>query len=283
MLEPGGVGLRTRLFQIIFESDTKAGKAFDIALAALIVLSVAVVMLDSVAAYHERYGLLFYGIEWLVTVLFTIELGVRIYCLQTPGRYLKSFYGVIDVLSILPTWLALFFPGAHMLVVVRLLRTLRLIRVLEMMSLAGQGRLLLEALRRSRGQITLFLFVVFMVVIIFSTLLYMIEPPEAGFTSIPKSVYWGIVTLTTVGYGDITPITPMGQFLSVLIMLTGYSIIALPVGVFSAEVINTLRAERYSDESCPGCGHARHEPDARYCKLCGTWLNEERRDPRQTS
>lgn len=281
MLEPGGKGLRTRLFQIIFESDTPQGKAFDIALAALIVISVAVVMLDSVAAYHERYGALFYGIEWTVTVLFTIELGLRIYCLQAPGQYLKSFYGVIDILAILPTWLALFVPGAHMLVVVRLLRTLRLIRVLEMMSLAGQGSLLLGALRRSRGQIMLFLFAVFMVVIIFSTLLYMIEPPEAGFTSIPKSVYWGIVTLTTVGYGDITPVTPMGQFLSVLIMLTGYSIIALPVGVFSAEVITALRAERYSDESCPGCGRSRHEPDANYCKFCGTWLNEETPDPRQ--
>ena len=281
MLEPGGKGLRTRLFQIIFESDTAEGKAFDIGLAALIVLSVAVVMLDSVATYHERYATLFYRIEWAVTVLFTIELALRIYCLQAPGQYLRSFYGVIDVLSILPTWLALFVPGAHMLVVVRLLRTLRLIRVLEMMSLAGQGRLLLAALRRSRGQITLFLFVVFMIVIIFSTLLYMIEPPEAGFTSIPRSVYWGIVTLTTVGYGDITPVTPVGQFISMLIMLTGYSIIALPVGVFSTEVITALRKERYSDESCPGCGRGRHEPDANYCKFCGTWLNEQTPDPRR--
>lgn len=275
MLEPGGAGLRTRLFQIIFESDTTAGKAFDIGLAVLIVLSVGVVMLDSVQAYHQRFGEVFYAIEWAVTIIFTIELATRIYCVQKPVKYLKSFYGVIDLLSILPTWLALFIPGAHMLVVVRLLRTLRLIRVLEMMSLAGQGRLLLEALHRSRGQIILFLFAVFMIVTIFSTLLYMIEPPEAGFTSIPKAIYWGIVTLTTVGYGDITPITPLGQFISVMIMLTGYSVIALPVGVFSAEVIQTLRAERHSNESCPGCGRGSHERDARYCKYCGTWLNEE--------
>ncbi len=279
MLEPAKVGLRKRLFQIIFESDTPAGKGFDIALALLIILSVAVVMLDSVAQYHERFGTLFYRLEWAVTIIFSIELAVRIYCLKAPGRYLRSFYGIIDVLSIMPMWLALLFPGAHLLVVFRLLRTLRLVRVLDMVSLAGQGRLLLEALQR--GQIILFLFSVFMVVTIFSTLLYMIEPPEAGFTSIPKSIYWGIVTLTTVGYGDITPVTPLGQFLSVMIMLTGYSIIALPIGVFSSEVIATLRAERYSSESCPGCGSSRHERDANYCKLCGTWLDEETRDPRR--
>jgi voltage-gated potassium channel len=152
---------------------------------------------------------------------------------------------------------------------------LRLFRVLEMMTLVGEGRLLLEALARSRLQIVLFLFSILMLVTIFSSLLYLIEPVEAGFTSIPKAIYWGIVTLTTVGYGDITPITPIGQFVSVMIMLTGYSIIALPLGIFSAEVIRALREERYSDEACPGCGEHRHERDARYCKYCGTWLNEE--------
>lgn len=277
--KPAGLGLRTRLFQIIFESGTPLGKGFDVALAALILLSVTIILLDSVEAYHQRFGVLFYYTEWVFTALFTLEIALRIYCLEKPTQYLKSFYGVIDLLAVLPTWLALVLPGAQTLVVIRLLRLLRLFRVLEMMSLVGQGKLLVDALKRSRGQIMLFLFSVAMLVTIFSTLLYLIEPAEAGFTSIPKAIYWGIVTLTTVGYGDITPVTPLGQFISIVIMLTGYSIIALPVGVFSAEVINTLRDERYSDEACPGCGKHQHEKDARYCKFCGTWLNEETTDP----
>jgi voltage-gated potassium channel len=278
--KPGGLGIRTRLFQIIFESDTRLAKSFDIFLALLIFLSVGIILLDSVPEYHARFGELFYRVEWGVTLLFTLELGLRIYCLEKPGLYLKSFFGVIDVLAVLPTWLALLFPGAQTLVVLRLLRTLRLFRVLEMMTVVGEGRLLMDALLRSRDQIMLFLFTVLILVTIFSSLLYLIEPAEAGFSSIPKSIYWGIVTLTTVGYGDITPITPWGQFISMMIMLTGYSIIALPVGVFSAEVIRALRAERYSDEACPGCGKHRHETDARYCKYCGTWLDEEKPEPR---
>lgn len=275
LLTPADVGIRTRLFQVIFESDTPLAKGFDILLAILIFLSVGVVLLDSVQEYHERFGTLFYYTEWVITLLFTVELGVRIYCLKKPWLYLKSFYGIIDVLAVLPTWLMLVLPGAQTLVVIRLLRTLRLFRVLEMMALVGQGRLLLEALKRSRGQIVLFLFTILMLVTIFSSFLYLIEPHEAGFTSIPTSIYWGIVTLTTVGYGDISPVTPLGQFISVIIMLSGYSIIALPAGVFSAEVIRSLRAERYSDEACPGCGKSEHEHDAKYCKHCGTWLNEE--------
>ncbi|MFT6431468.1 MAG: voltage-gated potassium channel [Halopseudomonas sp.] len=281
LLRPASIGLKTRLFQIIFESDTPLGKGFDIALAAMILLSVAVVLLDSVQPFHERYGEIFYYAEWVATTLFTIEIGLRIYCLEKPLQYLKSFYGVIDLLAVLPTWLALFLPGAETLVVIRLLRTLRLFRVLEMMSLVGQGNLLMDALRRSRGQIILFLFSVMMLVTIFSSILYLIEPAEAGFTSIPTAIYWGIVTLTTVGYGDITPVTPLGQFISIMIMLTGYSIIALPVGVFSADVLRTLRDERYSDEACPGCGKHQHEKDARYCKFCGTWLDEEKQSPKQ--
>ena len=272
---PGGKGLKTRVFQIIFESDTRLAKGFDIFLALLIFLSVGAILLDSVPKYHARFGELFFVLEWSITLLFTLELGLRIYCLEKPKLYLKSFYGVIDVLAVLPTWLALLFPGAQTLVVVRLLRTLRLFRVLEMMTVVGEGRLLMDALLRSRHQILLFLFTVLMLVTIFSSLLYLIEPAEAGFTSIPKAIYWGIVTLTTVGYGDITPITAWGQFISMMIMLTGYSIIALPVGVFSAEVIRALRAERYSDEACPSCGKHRHEVDANYCKYCGAWLDEE--------
>lgn len=278
-LKPADVGIRTRLFQIIFESDTPIAKGFDVLLAILIFMSVGVILLDSVQEYHERFGTLFYYTEWVITLLFTLELGLRIYCLHKPLLYLKSFYGIIDVLAVLPTWLMLILPGAQTLVVIRLLRTLRLFRVLEMMALVGQGRLLLDALKRSRGQIMLFLFTILMLVTIFSSFLYLIEPHEAGFTSIPTSIYWGIVTLTTVGYGDISPVTPLGQFISVMIMLAGYSIIALPAGVFSAEVIRSLREDRYSDEACPGCGKNQHEHDAKYCKFCGTWLNEEAKEP----
>ncbi|MGR2738165.1 ion transporter [Billgrantia sp. Q4P2] len=276
---PAAEGLRTRLFQIIFESDTPLAKGFDIALILVILASVLVVMLDSVVAWHAAYGEFFYWLEWGFTILFTIELGLRIYCLEKPWRYLCSFYGVVDVLAVLPTWLMLLLPGTQTLVIVRLLRVLRIFRVLRLMQFVGESRLLLDALRRSVRQIFLFFFGIFMLVIIFATVMHMIESPEAGFTSIPISIYWAIVSLTTVGYGDIVPLTPIGKAITVMLMLIGYSIIAVPTGVFSAEVIRAIREERYSDEACPGCGHDRHERRARYCLRCGTWLDEKNRDP----
>lgn len=279
-LKPASEGLRTRVFQIIFESDTRLAKAFDIALIVLILASITVIMLDSVPSWHAAYGDWFYVIEWGFTGLFTLELAVRVYCLERPTQYLRSFYGVIDILAILPTWLVLIVPGAHSLVMIRVLRVLRVFRVLRLMQFVGEGRLLVESLKKSAHQILLFLFTVFMLVTIFGALVYMIEPPEAGFTSIPKAIYWGVVTLTTVGYGDIVPVTPLGQFISVAVMLLGYSIIAVPTGVFSAEVIRSIRADRYSDEACPGCGHDRHEQRAKYCLRCGTWLDEDTPDPR---
>ncbi|PWW36299.1 ion transporter [Chromohalobacter israelensis] len=279
-LRPAAVGLRTRLFQIIFESDSRLAKSFDIGLILMILASVAVVMLDSVDSYHSAFGTLFYEAEWAFTLLFTLELAVRLYCLERPLKYLTSFYGVVDLLSILPTWLALLFPWGQSLLVVRLLRVLRIFRVLRLMQFVGEGRLLIDALKNSWHQILLFLFGVLMIVIIFSSLVYLIEPPEAGFTNIPTAVYWGVVTLTTVGYGDITPVTPLGQFISMMVMLIGYSIIAVPTGVFSAEVIRSLREQRYSNEACPGCGLDRHEHDSRYCRRCGTWLDEDTQDPR---
>ncbi|PMR71938.1 ion transporter [Halomonas heilongjiangensis] len=278
--KPAGEGLRTRIFQIIFESDTPLAKGFDVALIGVILSSVLVVMLDSVEAWHQAYGDLFYWLEWGFTIAFTIELAVRLYCLDKPLSYLRSFYGVVDVIAILPTWLVLLVPGAQSLVVVRLLRVLRIFRVLRLMQFVGEGRLLLEALRRSIRQIFLFFFAIFMLVTIFASLMYLIESAEAGFTSIPQSIYWAIVSMTTVGYGDIVPVTPIGQAITVLLILTGYSIIAVPTGVFSAEVIRSIREERYSDEACPGCGHDRHEKRAKYCLRCGTWLDEETPDPR---
>ncbi|MDQ7732969.1 ion transporter [Halomonas sp. SpR1] len=280
-LTPGGEGLRARLFHIIFESDTPGAKAFDIALIGAILLSVGVILLGSIESYAERYGELFFYIEWLFTVLFSIELVVRIYCLERPLLYLKSFYGIVDLIAILPTWLVLLVPGAHGLVIVRILRVLRIFRILRLMEFVGEARLLLDALKRSLRQILLFFCSIFMVVTLFAALMYTIESPEAGFTSIPMSMYWAIVSMTTVGYGDIVPATALGKAITMVLMLLGYSIIAVPTGVFSAQVIRSIREDRYSDEVCPGCGHERHEKRARYCLRCGTWLDEDSEDPRK--
>nr|WP_299244927.1 ion transporter [uncultured Halomonas sp.] len=265
----------------MFESDTRLAKGFDIALISLILISVIVVMLDSVGSLHARYGTLLLGMEWAFTLIFTLELALRLYCLDRPLRYLKSFYGIIDLLSILPTWLSLLIPGAQSLLVVRILRVLRVFRVLRLMEFLGEGKILVQSLRRSFRKILMFLSTVLMLVIIFGSLIYLIEPPEAGFTSIPRAIYWAIVTLTTVGYGDITPLTPLGQFLSSVVMIMGYAILAVPTGVFSAEMMRSIRDQRYSDEACPGCGLEEHERDARYCKRCGAWLDEESEDPRK--
>lgn len=280
-LNPGAEGMRARIFHIIFESNTPGAKAFDIGLILAILLSVGVILLSSVEAYAERYGTLFYILEWIFTILFSIELVLRIYCLERPTLYLKSFYGVVDLIAILPTWLVLLVPGAHGLVIVRILRVLRIFRILRLMEFVGEARLLIEALKRSLRQILLFFFSIFMVVTLFAALMYVIESPASGFTSIPMSIYWAIVSMTTVGYGDIVPATPLGKSITVVLMLLGYSIIAVPTGVFSAQVIRSIREDRYSDEACPGCGHDRHERRARYCLRCGTWLDEDSEDPRK--
>ncbi|WP_447042946.1 ion transporter [Vreelandella sp. H-I2] len=282
-LTPGKEELRVRLFHIIFESDTPGAKAFDIALIVAILMSVAVIMLSSIEIYAERYGHIFFYLEWVFTLLFTIELALRIYCLERPTLYLKSFYGIVDLIAILPIWLVLLVPGAHGLVIVRLLRVLRIFRILRLMEFVGEARLLMDALKRSLRQILLFFSAVLMVITLFAALMYTIESPEAGFTSIPMSMYWAIVSMTTVGYGDIVPATSLGKSITVVLMLLGYSIIAVPTGVFSAQVLRSIREERYSDEACPGCGHERHEKRARYCLLCGTWLDEDSEDPRKAN
>ncbi|GAA3900340.1 ion transporter [Halomonas cibimaris] len=280
-LKPAAEGLRTHLFHIIFESNTPAAKSFDIALIVAILAGTAAIMLDSVPAYHQRFAALFGYVEWTLTVVFTLELAARIYCLERPSLYLKSFYGLVDIVAILPAWLVLIIPGSQGLVIVRLLRVLRIFRILRLMEFVGEAQLLMDAIRRSIRQILLFFVSILMVVTLFAALMYTIEPAEAGFSSIPRSVYWAIVSMTTVGYGDIVPVTALGQAITVLLMLLGYSIIAVPTGVFSAQVIRSIRADRYSDEACPGCGHDRHEKGAYYCLLCGTWLDEYSEDPRQ--
>lgn len=280
-LTPGKEDLRVRLFHIIFESDTPGAKAFDIALIVAILMSVAVIMLSSIEIYAERYGHIFFYLEWAFTLLFTIELALRIYCLERPTLYLKSFYGIVDLIAILPIWLVLLVPGAHGLVIVRLLRVLRIFRILRLMEFVGEARLLMDALKRSLRQILLFFSAILMVITLFAALMYTIESREAGFTSIPMSMYWAIVSMTTVGYGDIVPATSLGKSITVILMLLGYSIIAVPTGVFSAQVIRSIREERYSEEACPGCGYDRHEKNARYCLRCGTWLDEDSEDPRK--
>ena len=280
-LSPATEGLRAQLFHIIFESNTRAAKAFDIVLIVMILGSVSVILLGSVQDISQQYSELFYYLEWAFTVLFTLELAARIYCLERPTIYLKSFYGVVDMISILPAWLVLLMPGFHALVIIRILRVLRIFRILRLMEFVGEGRLLIEALQRSVRQIMLFFFSIFMVVTMFAALMYTIESPEAGFTSIPMSIYWAVVSMTTVGYGDIVPGTSLGKAITVVLMLVGYSIIAVPTGIFSAQVIRSIREDRYSDEACPGCGHDRHEKRARYCLRCGTWLDETTEDPRK--
>lgn len=280
-LTPAAEGLRTQLFHIIFESDTPTAKGFDIALIVMILGSVAVILLGSVQEFSQEYGWLFYYLEWGFTILFTVELAVRIYCLERPTIYLKSFYGVVDLISILPAWLVLLMPGFHALVIIRILRVLRIFRILRLMEFVGEGRLLIEALKRSVRQVLLFFCSIFMVVTMFAALMYTIESPESGFTSIPMSIYWAVVSVTTVGYGDIVPGTALGKAITVLLILIGYSIIAVPTGIFSAQVIRSIREDRYSDEACPGCSHDRHEKDALYCLRCGTWLDENSEDPRK--
>ncbi|WP_447956192.1 ion transporter [Vreelandella sp. EE7] len=280
-LAPGPEGIRSQLFHIIFESDTPAAKAFDLVLIVMILMSVSVILLGSVEGYAQRYGDIFLYMEWCFTAAFSIELLVRLYCLERPTVYIKSFYGIVDLVAILPTWLVLLVPGAHALVIVRLLRVLRIFRILRLMEFVGEGRMLLEALHRSLRQILLFFSSILMVVTLFAALMYTIESEEAGFTSIPIAMYWAIVSMTTVGYGDIVPVTPVGKTITMILMLIGYSVIAVPTGVFSAQVIRSIREDRYSEEACPGCGHDRHEKRARYCLRCGTWLDEFSEDPRE--
>ncbi len=260
---------RQRLRIIIFEADTPAGKAFDVALIAVILLSVVVVMLDSVNRFHMRLDALFTLLEWIFTILFTIEYLARLYCVERPLKYATSFFGVVDLLAILPTYVSLIFPGSHYLAVIRVLRVLRIFRVLKLVQYLGEARLLMQALRASRRKITVFLFTVLTLVVILGSMMYIIEGEENGFTSIPRSIYWAIVTLTTVGYGDISPRTPLGQALSSLVMILGYSIIAVPTGIVTVEV---ARADKQT-RKCPGCGASGHDADARYCKYCGTQLD----------
>jgi len=262
---------REILFEVIFEADTAAGRWFDILLIASILLSVAVVMLDSVGPVQAGHGELLYAAEWFFTILFTIEYILRLICVGVPIRYAASFYGVVDLLAILPTYLSLFIFGSRYLAVVRILRVLRIFRVFKLGHHTKEAALLKKALLASRRKIIVFLFVVLTLVIIIGSLIYVIEGREHDFTSIPRGVYWAIVTLTTVGYGDISPSTPAGQFLAAIVMILGYSIIAVPTGIVTAQFSQAKR-QPLTTQACPQCSAEDHDPDAKYCKFCGAKL-----------
>jgi voltage-gated potassium channel len=262
---------RHALHEIIFEADTPAGKLFDILLIVSIVVSVVLVMLDSVSGIRTVYGRQLYVGEWAFTILFTVEYLLRLLCVKRPLAYATSFFGMVDLLAILPTYLSIFIPGSQYLLVIRLLRVLRIFRVLKLVPYLGEARLLVQALQASRRKIIVFLFTVMILVIIFGSLMYLIEDPDSGFTSIPQSIYWAIVTLTTVGYGDISPQTGLGQFLSAMIMVIGFGMIAVPTGIVTVEMAQSFK-RTVSTQACPECSADGHDTDARHCKYCGARL-----------
>ncbi|MGR8979397.1 MAG: ion transporter [Gammaproteobacteria bacterium] len=265
---------RESLNTIIFGSETPAGKAFDTALSICILLSVIVVMLDSVNSVQKRYTETLYLAEWFFTGLFTIEYGLRLISVRKPFLYAKSFFGLVDLLAILPAYLILLIPGGQGLLTIRILRLLRIFRIFKLSEYLSEAQIMLAALTKSARKILVFLYAVLMMVVISGSLIYVVESSEAGFTSIPVSIYWAIVTLTTVGYGDISPQTPLGQFLASAIMIMGYGIIAVPTGIYSAELIKSYGKEKIRNDACPDCGETGHDYDATFCKYCGHQLDD---------
>ncbi|WP_226661043.1 ion transporter [Microbulbifer aggregans] len=266
-------GTRKQLNEIIFGTDTPAGKNFDVFLIWTILLSVILVMLASIENLSVRYGDLFFGLEWFFTALFTIEYLTRIYCARERRSYIFSFYGIVDLLAILPSYLALIFTGASYLMVIRLLRVLRIFRVLKLVRYLSDANLLMRSLWQARRKILVFYSSVLVICIIFGSIMFLVEGPKHGFTSIPKSIYWTIVTITTVGFGDITPHTPLGQTIASMTMLIGYSIIAVPTGIVTAELAHELGREK-TLARCHNCGRAGHDADSEYCKFCGYKLED---------
>ena len=262
---------RERLYIIIFHTDTPAGRRFDTALLLVILASLAVVMLDSIDGIKGQHASLLAGFEWAFTLVFAIEYIVRLYCSPRPLRYAFSFFGLIDLLAILPGILALLYPDAQYLLIIRVIRMLRVFRVLKLSPYLRQANFLLTALRGSRQKIIVFFACICIMVTVFGTLMYVIEGPGNGYTSIPRGIYGAVATLTTVGFGDTPPKTPLGQAVATLVMITGYSIIAVPTGIFTAELANAMREETLQ-HACPTCNKANHEPQAAFCSRCGNPL-----------
>lgn len=259
---------KAAVHRIMFGTDTPAGRRFDVILLWMIAASVLVAFADSMMASSPRLQLGLIVLEWMFTLVFTVEYGLRLWSSPQPLRYARSFFGIVDLLATLPTWLGLFFAGANSLLVIRLIRMLRIFRVLKMFSYWNEANMLLRSLYASRRKITVFLLTIFVAANVFGVLLYVVEGPEHGFTSIPKAVYWAIITITTVGYGDVVPQTPVGQAIASLVMLVGYSVIAVPTGIFTSEVLMELQRQR-NDRHCGGCAASGHESDANYCRHCG--------------
>ncbi len=261
---------RNKLHTIIFESETLGGKIFDVSLIVLILVSVISVIIESIPSVKEHYGTYFMYLEILLTILFTLEYILRIYSVREPKKYIFSFFGVVDFLSILPTFLIVVLPGAQSLMIIRSLRLLRVFRVFKLGTYFNEGEVILTALKNSRYKIFVFFFSIIIIVTISGALMYMVESPESGFTDIPTGIYWAIVTMTTVGYGDIAPLSPLGKALASLLMISGYAIIAVPTGIVTAEFAKPFK--KLNNIACPGCGREGHEADAKFCKFCGTLL-----------
>jgi voltage-gated potassium channel len=265
-------GWRRRMYEVIFESETPAGRAFDKIIIVAILVSVSVVIADSVPSLNRRFRIAFDVAEWFFTILFTVEYLARAISVQRPWSYARSFFGIVDLLSVLPTYLAVFFPEMHALIDIRILRLLRIFRILKLTDYMVEYQLLAEALTASRRKILVFLSAVVMVVLILGTLLYVVEGPEHGFKDIPTSVYWAITTITTVGFGDITPKTEIGRFIASVMMLLGWGTLAVPTGIVTAEMTMRRQLPLPAPRSCAACGAYGHQPEARFCKMCGTAL-----------
>lgn len=263
---------RQELHEVIFESNTRLGKAFDVSLLVCILLSILVVMLDSVESLHQRYGNIFYVIEWCFTGIFTLEYILRLLSVKRPMQYVFSFLGVVDLLALIPMYLSVLLTGAQSLLVLRALRLLRIFRIFKLTHFLSEMSFLGVALKSSAKKISIFMLAVLTLVVILGSIMYLVESEENGFKSIPDSIYWAIVTITTVGYGDISPVTPLGKLIASVIMLLGYGIIAVPTGIVTTEMALLARSKRYSVETCPGCGKEGHDKDANFCKICGEKL-----------
>lgn len=266
-------GIKSDIYTIIFEANTPLGKAFDVILLVVILSSIIIVMLESVEAISLRYSTLFFYLEWIFTILFTIEFIARIFVSPNPRKYLFSFFGIIDFLSILPAYISLVVAGYHSLIILRSFRLLRVFRIFKLVRFVGEASTLSRALVASRAKIIVFITAVAIIVVIMGTVMYIVEGSENGFTSIPRSIYWAIVTLTTVGYGDIAPNTVVGQALASMIMILGYAIIAVPTGIVTSEMskLKPLSSKR-NIQICSNCNAGEHEEDAEYCKFCGNKL-----------
>jgi voltage-gated potassium channel len=262
---------RRILHEVIFEAETPAGKAFDVGLIWAIIFSVMAVLLESVAGIRGKYGPFLYLCEWFFTLLFSIEYILRLLSVRKPWRYAVSFFGIVDLMAILPTYLGVILPGTHYLLVIRVLRLLRVFRIFKLTGYLGEAYVIINALKASQKKISVFLLAVAALVVVIGSIMYVIEGEKNGFTNIPVSIYWAIVTLTTVGYGDLSPQTPLGKILAGIVMIAGYGIIAVPTGIVTVEFSQTMK-KQISTEACPTCGAEGHDPDALHCKYCGAKL-----------